>query len=200
MPLRIAGRWAQHYLGDVYRQTVAAQVICAAVLGGAWSCNNKPSNDDTPARSEPWLNPLAAPSSVPIVGPSTDYHKASETIDLPHYEIAVGQIKSCTIEPYLKPKPGSIVLGVELTITGKGPVQVPSNPFYATLVNPEGARYAATLAGCKPELSASSLDPGDSARGFVSFIVPEGQGSWKLLYRPTLIGGTDEEARFDLSR
>lgn len=182
------------------RRTVAAYVICAALLGGLFGCNSKPSTDDAPARSEPWLNPLAAPSSVPIVGPSTDYHKASETVDLPHYTIAVGQIKNCAIEPYLKPKPGSIVLGVELTITSKSAVQVPSNPFYATLVNSEGARYAATLAGCKPELSASSLDPGDSARGFVSFIVPEGQGGWKLLYRPTLIGATDEEARFDLGR
>lgn len=172
--------------------------LCAALIGSMLGCNSKPREDDSPAPSEPWLNPLAASANVPVVGPSTDYHKATETIDLPHYTIAVGQIKNCTIEPYLKPKPGSTVLGVELTLTGKGEVQVPSNPFYATLVSPQGARYAATLAGCKPELAAKSLDKGDSAKGFVSFVIPEGAGSWKLLYHPSLIGALEEEARFDL--
>jgi hypothetical protein len=175
-------------------------MIGAALLAIALGCKSKPSENETPPRSEPWPNPLAAASGLPVVNPTTDYHKSSETLELAHYTIAVGQIKACAIEPYLKPKSGSTVLGVELTLTGKGPVQIPSNPFYATLVGQDGARYAATLAGCKPELAASSLDRGASARGFVSFVVPEGQGSWKLLYRPTIIGALEEEARFDLAR
>jgi hypothetical protein len=178
-------------------------MICAALLG-ALGCkstpNEQPVEDETPPRSEPWPNPLAASAEVAVVNPATDYHKSSETIDLAHYSIAVGQIKNCTIEPYLRPKSGSTVLGIELKLTGKGPIQVPSNPFYATLVGPDGARYAATLAGCKPELAASSLDQGDTARGFVSFVVPEGHGAWKLVYRPTIIGALEEEARFDLAR
>jgi hypothetical protein len=178
-------------------------MICVALIGGPFGCKSKPSEpseDDTPPRSEPWLNPLASASGVPVVGPTTDYHKSTETIDLTHYTIAVGQIRTCVIEPYLRPKSGGTVLGIELTLTGKGPAQVPSNPFYATLVGQDGARYAATLAGCKPELAASSLDQGETARGFVSFVVPEGHGSWKLLYRPTIIGALEEEARFDLAR
>jgi hypothetical protein len=175
-------------------------MLGVALIGNALGCRSKPVEDDAPARSEPWLNPLASTSSVPVVGPNTDYHKASETIVLEHYTIAVGQIKTCDIEKYLLPKPGSRVLGVGLTLTGKGTVQVPSNPFYATLIGGDDARYAATLAGCKPELSAKSLDKGDTAQGFVSFVVPEGQGGWKLVYRPTLIGAMEEEARFDLAR
>lgn len=183
------------------RMMGAAGMIGVALIGGAFGCKSKPVEDNAPPRSEPWPNPLASSEpSVPIVGPSTDYHKVTETIDLAHYTIAVGQIKTCSIENYLKPKPGSSVLGVELILTGKGAAQVPTNPFYATLIGGDGARYAATLAGCKPELGASSLDKGDTARGFVSFVVPEGQGSWKLVYRPTIIGASEEEARFDLAR
>jgi hypothetical protein len=179
---------------------------CAALFADL-GCKSRPNPDDEPPRSEPWLNPLAvqsgnaaggAAAGSPVVGANTAYHKVNETVQLSQYEITLGQIKICTIEPYLNPKSGSTVFGVEVTLTGKGPAQVPSNPFYATLVGQDGARYAATLAGCKPELNARSLDKGDRAQGFVSFVVPEGQGHWKFLYRPSIIGGAEEEARFDL--
>jgi hypothetical protein len=87
---------------------------------------------------------------------------------------------------------------VEVFLEGRTSLEVPANPFYAMLIGPSGERYESTLAGCKPALRATQLEQGERAEGFVSFVVPQGAGTYKLHYRPAIIGVTDEEARFDL--
>jgi len=186
----------------VFGRMAPGRSVWVTLLCAALACCKSTAKDDAALPSaEPWLNPLAATeSSVPIVSKPNDYRNAAETAQLPHYSLRLGEIKTCPIEPYLKPKPGSTVLGVEVTITGTTALDVPANPFYATLLSQTGEPFPATLAGCKPELRAAHLNGGKDASGFISFVVPEGGRAWKFHYRPAIIGAAEEEARFDLAR
>jgi hypothetical protein len=135
-----------------------------------------------------------------VIGKDDRYLPADATASLPHFSMSLGQVRACAVEPYLVPKPGNIVLGIEVSVEGKGPVDVPVNALYAKLEDKNGEQYAATLAGCTPELQSTRVRNGDQAKGIISFVVPEGNGGWKFRYRPAIIGFPEEEARFDLGK
>ncbi|HTM46137.1 MAG TPA: DUF4352 domain-containing protein [Polyangiaceae bacterium] len=145
--------------------------------------------------------PTAAPGPTPaVIGKGDRYLPADATASLPHFSMSLGQVRPCTVEPYLVPKAGNIVLGIEVSVEGKGPVGVPVNSLYATLEGKNGELYEATLAGCTPALPSTHIRKGDQVKGIISFVVPEGNGGWKLRYHPAIIGFPDEEARFDLGK
>lgn len=77
-------------------------------------------------------------------------------------------------------------LGVEITLSARGEVLVPANPYYALLVDSERRVFEATLGGCQPALSVALLENGKSARGFVSFDVPPRSRGFELVYVPRL--------------
>ena len=65
-------------------------------------------------------------------------------------------------------------------------VQVPANPYYALLIDEEGRAYEATLGGCEPALPNRLLEHGESARGWLTFDVPENSRKLQLAYAPRL--------------
>lgn len=93
-------------------------------------------------------------------------------------------------------KSGNQIWAAELEITNvsKGPISV--NPFYLTLKDERKNTYVTNLAGCPPLLDSKMLAPGERARGFVPFEVPEFVQAATLTYRPVFDSNVDESTRF----
>jgi hypothetical protein len=89
---------------------------------------------------------------------------------------------------------------VEVQIDATTSAKVPVNPFYALISDRNGERYEATLAGCAPVLAAAQISQGESARGWISFDVPEGISGARLSYAPAVLGGGRPEVTFALER
>jgi hypothetical protein len=114
--------------------------------------------------------------------------------------MSIDDTKLCSVEPHFRPPAGYEKFGVSVTLTGRSEVQVPANPFYATLRAPDGTEYRATLSGCRPTLPAVRLTNGKRAEGWISFDVPEALSSFVLEYRPQVIGRGAEALRFQVQR
>lgn len=90
-------------------------------------------------------------------------------------------------------------MAVEVELSATGKLEVPSNPFYATLVDQEGNRFESTLAGCPPLLTAARLSKGQSARGWITFDIPESAVVHSLVYQPAVIGVAPPKAELLLT-
>jgi uncharacterized protein DUF4352 len=126
--------------------------------------------------------------------------RAGELVSTPHFSMSFASSKECAMEPHFKPHEGFVTLGVEVTIQALGPLQVPANPFYATLIDASNVVYESTLAGCQPALVASQLSEGKRASGWISFDVPTQAKGLRLAYAPVLLGAGREELLFQLGR
>jgi hypothetical protein len=93
-----------------------------------------------------------------------------------------------------------VKVGIELSVEGTSAVEVPVNPFYATLSNSSGETFANTLAGCEPGLPSVRVTAGVKARGFVTFEIPREARKLELKYAPIIIGRGAEEVRFAVAR
>jgi len=114
-----------------------------------------------------------------------------------HYDLQVSTLAECSTG---RGAEGGRRVGVLMTLQARGLLQVPANPYYALLVDGEGAVHEATLgASCSPALPVRLLDAGQSARGWVSFDVPRPGGNFSFSYAPLLANGEREETRFRLS-
>jgi hypothetical protein len=82
-------------------------------------------------------------------------------------------------------------VGVELSIERTGLVQVPANPYYATLVDADDDVHEATLGGCGAPLEPALPAAGQTARGWVVFDVPEKGRTFTLFYAPELVEAAD---------
>jgi hypothetical protein len=126
--------------------------------------------------------------------------RAGEIASTAHYTMSFSSTKECAMAGLFEPREGFIKLGVEVTIQALGPVQVPANPFYATLIDTSNVVYESTLAGCQPALVASQLSEGKRASGWISFDVPAQARGLRLAYAPVLLGGGREEVLLQLGR
>lgn len=126
--------------------------------------------------------------------------RAGEVARAAHFTMSFSATKECAVESHFMPREGMIKLGVEVTIQAHGSVQVPANPFYATLIDANNVVYESTLVGCEPALRASQLSDGKQASGWISFDVPAQARGLRLAYAPVLLGAGREELLFQLGR
>lgn len=113
-------------------------------------------------------------------------HGIGERAQGTHFEMRVSAPDDCS-PPHRRELPaGTIRLGTDVTLWARGEVQIPANPYYALLVDPDGAVYEATLNGCEPPLPSSLLTRGQSTRGWLAFDVPEATRTFTLVYAPRL--------------
>jgi hypothetical protein len=84
-------------------------------------------------------------------------------------------------------------LGVDVTVQARGSLQVPANPYYALLIDSTNSVHEATLGGCEPQLSPTLLEPGQTARGWISFDLPRKSVGLKLAYAPALTAPSQVE-------
>jgi hypothetical protein len=116
------------------------------------------------------------------------------------YRMRVLTVQPCEVESYFAPREGHLKLGVELELIGESDREVPSSPLHATLVDGNGQRYDATLAGCRPSLPPKRVKHGDGVRGFVTFEIPNDARGLALRYEPFVVGRTETTLAFDLGR
>lgn len=171
--------------------------LLASMLLGPWSCQREREQPPPPAAA-------AAPSTPPLEtdppSPRERATRAGEVASTSHFSMSFSTSKECATEPHFEPREGFVTLGVEVTIQAPGAVQVPANPFYATLIDANNVVYESTLAGCQPALKASQLSNGQQVSGWISFDVPTQARGLRLAYAPVLLGAGREELLFQLGR
>jgi hypothetical protein len=145
--------------------------------------------------------PAPAPSAeATIISTDTQVHPEGELARGRDYTMSVESVRDCPLEGPFAPKKGFSKLGIEVELEGQSSVEVPVNPFYATLYEPSLENYASTLAGCEPGLPSVRVTAGHEARGFVTFEVPKASRIFELRYTPLVIGPGTEELRFKVVR
>jgi hypothetical protein len=171
---------------------VLGVVPCAGVCG----CRGASSNEPSAASS----SSAAAGSEALLVGPDTRVHPPGELGHAHDFSMSVESVKDCLLDAPFAARDGSVKVGVEVALEGTTALEVPVNPFYATLHDASGETYTSTLAGCEPSLPSIRLTSGKKARGFVTFEVPKTARHLELHYAPLVIGPGVEELRFQVVR
>lgn len=155
-------------------------LLSAVVLLAASACQPNHERDESTAP------PRVVSGSHPAAEPGREAVTA-------HYAMSVKSSRACTVEPHLAPPKGVKKFSVEVEIRALGEAEVPANPFYATLATIEGEHFESTLAGCRPLLTAQRITKPTSARGWVTFDIPEAAQPASLIYRPIIIGAGSEK-------
>ncbi|HEX4337987.1 MAG TPA: DUF4352 domain-containing protein [Polyangiaceae bacterium] len=152
------------------------------------------------AREEAGPTPAASAESAMILGAEARAHTIGELATAPDYTMSMDSDKECPLDSPFSTRHGFVKFGIEVSLEGTSAIEVPVNPFYATLYDAGGEAYTATLAGCDPGLPSLRLTTGKKTRGFVSFEIPVGARRLELRYGPTIIGRSAEELRFTVVR
>lgn len=161
----------------------------AAVVSSVTGCNGCSKEDAAPP---------GAASDVRIVGMGEPPAEVGDVVSNAAFAMSVHRVKPCTVEPHLRPPVGVRKLGVHVTLEAVSSAQVPANVFYALLVAPDGERYEATLAGCRPVLEAQQLVEGEKTTGWITFDVPESVTRARFRYAPVVIGVGRPHLEFEL--
>ena len=109
-------------------------------------------------------------------------------------------VKDCPLGAGSSARKAFAKIGVEVDLQATSNLEVPVNVFYATVMDANGDRYLATLAGCEPALPAVIITHDGSAHGFITFEVPRLSRKLELRYAPPVIGQAGEELRFSINR
>jgi hypothetical protein len=163
------------------------------VLVAAVGCH-RPHDEPAPLPSAP------APQGAALLGVDDRPHGIGELAHAHDYTMSVESVKDCPMDAPFAPRRGFVKVGLEVSLAGTSALEVPVNPFYATLVDATGEAYSSTLAGCAPGLPSVRLVQGQSARGFVTFEIPKAARKLQLRYAPVVIGPGIEELKFVVNR
>jgi hypothetical protein len=191
--------------------TKLAHLWCSLLLSCACaSCDatdgakSVPAPSGTPvnstSREDGMRSPFAPKPDGPNLGPGPEQHAVGSQARARDYAVTVHGAAPCDVEPHLRPKAGTIKLGVEIEVEGLSEREVPANALYAALHDSENEKYSATLAGCAPVLRASRVNAGKRARGLVTFDVPEGVRGLVMTYEPFIVGSATQKLEFSLGR
>ncbi|MFH1085477.1 MAG: DUF4352 domain-containing protein, partial [Chloroflexota bacterium] len=88
-----------------------------------------------------------------------------------------------------KPKEGTKLIAVEITIANDANEVLDVNPLYATLVDAQGFVYRLELAGRDGQLQTVKLSKGEKAKGWVAFEVPKTAAVHSLKYQTDIVRG-----------
>ncbi len=146
------------------------------------------------------IAPPATAEPAPLIGAEARVHPVGELGHAHDYRMSVESVRDCPMEPPFAARPGFAKVGIEVVMAGTSTLEVPANPFYATLYDEADRSYSSTLAGCEPGIAPVRLSLGREARGFVTFEVPKSSRKLELHYAPLVIGPGPEELRFEVIR
>jgi hypothetical protein len=138
--------------------------------------------------------------SATMLGTEARVHPIGELAIAPDYTMSLESDKECPLDSPFAPKRGYVKIGLELSVEGTSAVEIPVNPFYASLYDAGGTVYTSTLAGCEPGLPSIRVTAGKKARGFVTFEIPTASHRLELRYTPLIIGRGAEELKFAVVR
>jgi hypothetical protein len=175
----------------------SARWLLTLLVASPWACQRE---HEVPAPPAPTAAPSMPPPEADLPASRERAARSAEVASTAHFSMSFSTMKECPVESHFKPREGFVTLGVEVTIQALGAVQVPVNPFYATLIDANNVVYESTLAGCQPALGARQLSDGARVSGWLSFDVPAQARGLRLAYAPVLLGAGREELLFQLGR
>jgi hypothetical protein len=107
----------------------------------------------------------------------------------------VSQQRCASPEPSVPGNHNSL-WAAELEITNTSAKPIAINPYYLTFKDSQNYTYVTSLVGCPPILDARFLRPGERARGFVPFELPQALQEGTLTYRPITANNPADVATF----
>ena len=161
-------------------------MLTAALSLGGVACDSNPVTEGggVPPRVMSATNPAVEPGQEAVT---------------PHFAMSVRSSRPCTVEAHLKPPEDVAKFAVEVELRALGEAEVPAGATGETGMRPgaaaaaEGQEFESTLAGCRPLLTAQRLKKPQSARGWITFDIPETARPASLIYRPVIIGTGSEK-------
>lgn len=157
----------------------AHRLSFVALVVAATSCHG---SDQTPRRDN------SSGGAPAVLSAGLAPVRFGEEAKTPYFRMRVLNWKPCAVEAHLEPPPGVRKVSVEVELIASGAPEVPANPFYAQLADGDGRQFESTLAGCPPLLEAKRLRAGQSARGWITFDIPDSSVPHSLVYQPAVIG------------
>ena len=114
------------------------------------------------------------------------------------FELDVLAVRECEAPKYAPLENDEVLIGVKLKLRALS-AQTPQNYYYASIVDSDQRRYAASFTGCSPRLAGDPLAAGATATGFVNFRLPREARGLVLEYAPR-IGNTNKPRDAVLAR
>ncbi len=91
------------------------------------------------------------------------------------YSLSVSAVEDPATRPglFYNPEPGKKLVAVEFTVSNMSGDTISSNVLYATLIDAQGFLYGAESGAVEDSIELLDLNPGEKAKGWSGFIVPE---------------------------
>lgn len=154
--------------------TIALLLLILPALGCASSVATKTAvrgsspiaTSVSPTGTQSAASPAAvAPASLPKVG---------QTAKTQNYTLTLQAVEDpATVSSDIAPQPGMRRVAVEVTITNTSTQPVAYNPLYAKVKLADNTEANVSFLGKEPSLKSGNLGPGESARGWLTFEVPQ---------------------------
>jgi len=176
----------------VVRNSLVPRLFLVVVLGVPAGCQGHRETETKP------LGTVGVAPPPPTV--RSPVLSIGQEAKLPSYSIRLLSVRDCGATDAGIPGRNNTLLGVEVEIKSLSERPLPVNPFYLTLTDDDHFNYTTALLGCQPELRATRLSDGATARGFVSFEVPSDVNQFLAEYHPVLPANAKYTARFRFRR
>ncbi len=108
----------------------------------------------------------------------------------PAARLTVENQARCTKQEATTLASGQTPLSIQIELQALTDFGIAANRYYATLVDRDQRRYPAVLDGCEPLFEAPPLAKGETAKGWLNFVVPASVRDFQLSYAPRLVDGT----------
>jgi len=134
---------------------------------------------------EPTLEPMEAPTDTPKPQPLY----LGDVVEQYGYLLSAVAVEDPTTPGmFYEPESGKKLIAIEIIVGNISGEALSVNPLYATLLDSEGFIYQPELAGRDGQIVTVYLGPGEKARGWVAFEIPEGATAASVKYAVDVFG------------
>jgi hypothetical protein len=102
---------------------------------------------------------------------------------------ALAVVDPATPLMFYQAETGKKLIAIEVIISNVSGDVLGVNPLYATLLDSAGFTYTSELGGIDDQIATLDLNPGEQARGWMSFKIPEYATASSIKYLPEIFGG-----------
>ena len=206
-------------MNNTYRKSIFLSLFSVwAIISlacGFFTPKSEPTPTEPPKISTATSAPAATstPVNTPIVEPPANTPTVEIPVDTPTVEVIPGEtylgdavqdfgyaLTSVSVaDPatpgvLYKPETGKKLVAVEVIISNVSGEVLQINPLNANLLDNEGFVYQADLNGIEGQLGLMDLFPGEQARGWVSYILPENATAANIKYVTEYFGSNSLQA------
>lgn len=125
--------------------------------------------------------PTAVPTDTPEPEPQPLY--LGDVVEQYDYLLSAVTVEDPTTPgQFYKPESGKKLVAVEVIVGNVSGDPITVNPLNATLLDSEGFTYQPELGGRDGQIATIDLNPGEKARGWIAFEIPEGATAASIKY------------------